>query len=87
MEKLEKIIVENGITYVLGKDDIYYMDLELLEVTNYNIGKYGHMRREYLKEFKHGYYMELVFDGRINICTRLKMNAMRCCLFCSVKFN
>ena len=27
MGKLEKVIVENGITYVLGEDDIYYPDL------------------------------------------------------------
>ena len=27
MRKLEKVIVENGITYVLGEDDIYYPDL------------------------------------------------------------
>ena len=31
MEELEKIIVENGITYVLGEDDIYYPDLHLPE--------------------------------------------------------
>ena len=42
MEKLEKMIVENGITYVLGEDDIYYPDLQLPEGTNYNIGKFGH---------------------------------------------
>ena len=66
MEKLEKMIVENGITYVLGENDIYYPDLQLPEGTNYNIGKFGHMRCEYLKEFKHGYYMELLFDGRLN---------------------
>ena len=53
MEKLEKVIVENGITYVLGEDDIYYSDLQLPEGTNYNIGKFGHMRCEYLKEFRH----------------------------------
>lgn len=29
MGKLEKTIVENGITYVLGEDDIYYPDLQL----------------------------------------------------------
>lgn len=40
MEKLEKVIVENGITYVLDDDDIYYPDLQLLEGTNYNIGKF-----------------------------------------------
>ena len=66
MGKLEKVIVENGITYVLGEDDIYYPDLQLLEETNYNIGKFGHMRWEYLKEFKHGYYMELLLEGRLN---------------------
>ena len=27
MGKLGKVIVENGITYVLGEDDIYYPDL------------------------------------------------------------
>ena len=29
MGKLEKDIVENGITNVLGEDDIYYPDLQL----------------------------------------------------------
>jgi len=48
MEKLENVIVENGITYVLGADDLYYPDLRLLEGTHYQIGKYGHMRCEYL---------------------------------------
>ena len=66
VERWIKVIVENGITYVLGDDDIYYPDLQLPEGTNYNIGKFGHMRCEYLKEFKHGYYMELLLDGRLN---------------------
>ena len=66
MEKLEKVIVENGITYVLGEDDIYYPDLQLSEETNYNIGKFGHMRCEYLKEFRHRYYMELLLEGKLN---------------------
>ena len=66
MGKLEKVIVENGITYVLGEDDIYYPDLQLPEETNYNIGKYGHMRCEYLKELRHRYYMELLLEGKLN---------------------
>ena len=66
MGKLEKVIVENGITYVLGEGDIYYPDLQLPERTNYNIGKFGHMRCEYLKEFKHGYYMKLLLEGKLN---------------------
>lgn len=66
MEKLEEIIVENGITYVLGEDDIYYPDLQLPKGTNYNIGKFGRMRCEYLKEFRHGYYMDLLLSGKLN---------------------
>ena len=45
---------------------IYYPDLQLPEGTNYNIGKFGHMRCEYPKEFKYGYYMELLLDGKLN---------------------
>ena len=66
MGKLKKVIVENGITYVLGEDDIYYPDLQLPRGTNYNIGKFGHMRCEYLKEFRHRYYMELLLEGKLN---------------------
>lgn len=66
MEKLEKVIVENGITYVLGKDDIYYLDIQLPEGTNYNIGKFGRMRCEYLNKFRHGYYMDLLLSGKLN---------------------
>ena len=64
--KIGESIVENGITYVLGEGDIYYPDLQLPERTNYNIGKFGHMRCEYLKEFKHGYYMKLLLEGKLN---------------------
>jgi hypothetical protein len=66
MEKLEKTIVENGITYILGEDDIYYPDLGLPAGTHYPIGKYGHMRCQYLKDYRHGYYMELLLSGKLN---------------------
>lgn len=36
------------------------------ESTNYSIGKYGIMRCEYLKQFKHGYYMDLLLTGKLN---------------------
>lgn len=49
-----------------AEDDIYYPDLQLSEGTNYNIGKFGHMRCEYLKEFRHGYYMEMLLEGKLN---------------------
>ena len=51
---------------MLGEGDIYYPDLQLPEGTNYNIGKFGHMRCEYLKEFKQGYYMKLLLEGKLN---------------------
>ena len=51
---------------MLGDDDIYYPDLQLPEGTNCNIGKFGHMRCEYLKEFRHRYYMELLLEGKLN---------------------
>ena len=66
MEKLENVILENGITYMLGENDLYYPDLRLPEETHFQIGKYGHMRCENLKEFKHGYYMELLLQGKLN---------------------
>lgn len=44
------IVGENGISYTLGKDGLYYPDLKLPDGTDYPIGKYGHMREKYLKQ-------------------------------------
>ena len=55
MEK--HIMGENGISYSLGEDGMYYPDLYLQEETEYPIGKYGLMKRTYLK---------LVLAGRLN---------------------
>lgn len=49
MEK--HIIGENGISYTLGADGLYYPDLQLPEGTRYEIGMYGRMRWEYLKSY------------------------------------
>lgn len=64
MEK--HIIGENGISYSLGEDGMYYPDLYLPEGTEYPIGKYGMMRRMYLKEHRKSLYLELVLAGRLN---------------------
>ena len=46
-EVLEKhIIGENGISYTLGEDGLYYPDIRLPEGTHYEIGRYGRMRGE-----------------------------------------
>lgn len=64
---LEKHIVgENGIGYTLGGDGLYYPDLELPEGTHYNIGKYGLLRWEYLKNHRRGEYIRLLLDGKLN---------------------
>ena len=60
------IIGENGIRYTLGEDGLYYPDLRLPEGTHYEIGRYGRMRAEYLKENHRALYLELLLDGNLN---------------------
>lgn len=64
MEK--HIVEENGISYTLGEDGLYYPVLKLPEGTDYEIGKYGRMRCEYLKSHLKVLYMELVLSGKLN---------------------
>ena len=47
MEK--HIMGENGISYTLGADGLYYPDLYHPEETEYPIGKYGMLRKQFLK--------------------------------------
>lgn len=64
---LEKHIVgENGISYTLGEDGLYYPDFKLPEGTHYEIGKYGLMRWEYLKNHRRGEYIKLLMEGKLN---------------------
>ena len=66
-EVLEKHIVgENEISYTLGEDGLYYPDLRLPEGTHYEIGRYGRMRAEYMKEYHRALYLELLLDGNLN---------------------
>lgn len=64
MEK--HIMGENGISYTLGEDGLYYPDLYFPEETEYPIGKYGMLRKSYLQEHRKGLYLELVLDGKLN---------------------
>ena len=64
---MEKYIMgENGISYTLGEDGLYYPDLYLPEETEYSIGKYGMLRKIYLQEHRKGLYLELVLAGKLN---------------------
>ena len=60
------IIGENGISYTLEEDGLYYPDLYLPEGTEYPIGKYGILRKSYLKEHRKGLYLELILAGKLN---------------------
>ena len=64
MEK--HIIGENGIGYTLGDDGLFYPDLVLPEGTHDEIGRYGRMRWEYLKNHRRGEYIRLFMDGKLN---------------------
>ncbi len=59
-------IGENGISYTLGADGLYYPDLKLPEGTHYEIGRFGRMRWEYLKNHRRGEYIRLLMDGKLN---------------------
>lgn len=65
-KKLAGVIEENGIVYRLAEDGCYYPDLRLPEGTQYNIGKYGLMRWEYLLENCRSEYFRLLLDGKLN---------------------
>ena len=65
-KELAEVIVENGIVYHLGEDDLYYPDLRLPEGTHYNIGKYGLVRWEYLRTNRREKYLRLLLDGKLN---------------------
>lgn len=55
---------ENGITYTLGEDGMYYPDLVLSEEEPH-YGKYGRMRLHYLKEHNQTLYTILILDGKL----------------------
>ena len=61
------IIGENGISYTKGTDGIYYPDLKLPEGEDYEIGRYGNMRLEYLKNHRKGLYLDLLTSGEDGI--------------------
>lgn len=66
-KELEKYLIgENGIGYTLGKDGLYYPDLKLPEEGQYNIGKYGLMRWEYLKTCRRWEYIRMLLAGELH---------------------
>ena len=62
---MEKYITKNGIQYEL-RGVQYYPMLEISEQTNYEIGKYGLLHRDYIKQHQRGTYTTLLTEGRLN---------------------
>ena len=61
----KRMTTEKGITYKL-KNDRYYPALELPEQSRYEIGKYGRLHLNYLKEHRRGTYATLLTEFRLN---------------------
>ena len=62
---MEKYVIENGIKYELC-GDIYYPMLELDEQTDYQIGKYGCLHLDYIKQHRKVRYNTLLIEARLN---------------------
>lgn len=61
---MKKKIYENGIEYVLVGD--YYFPNMALPQKKHNIGKYGLLHKEYIKQHHPGFYSELILSGKLN---------------------
>ena len=62
---MEKYIIENGIKYELC-GDVYYPMFKLDEQTDYQIGKYGCLHLDYIKQHRKGRYNTLLVEVRLN---------------------
>ena len=61
---MESRITENGINYVLVGD--YYIPEIGMKEEKRPIGKYGMLRKQYLKEYKPGKFSVLVIKGELD---------------------
>ena len=62
---MEKYIIENEIKYELC-GDVYYPMLKLDEQTNYQIGKYGCLHLDYIRQHHTCRYNTLLVEARLN---------------------
>jgi len=63
---MASLFEEMGGTYTLGADGMYYPNLELPEEETPRYGKYGRMRRTYLREHHEGLYTGLLLSSKLN---------------------
>ena len=57
---------ETGISYTLSPEGYYLPDLTLPDEPEYEIGIYGIMRRNYLKNHRKGLFTALLTTGKLN---------------------
>ena len=65
MGKLPKYVQENGIGYVL-MGDYYIPDIQLGDVDDRPIGRWGRVHRDYLRDNRPIVYNELLLFGRLH---------------------
>ena len=58
-------MIQNGIEYE-RRGEQYYPVLELGEQTSYEIGKYGKLHLEFVKQHRRGTYTTLLTENRLN---------------------
>ena len=61
---MNTIINENGISYVLSSDGMYYPALKY-DTAEPHYGKYGLLRKQFLQEHHKGYYTALLLRGKL----------------------
>ena len=62
---MEKYITQNGIKYEL-RGEQYYPIFSETNSTEYHIGKYGLLHRDYIKQHKRGTYTTLLTEDKLN---------------------
>ena len=61
----EHLIGKNGMEYTLSENGLYYPDLEINEEKQPRYGKYGMLRKSYLKNHKKGLYSSYLLTGKL----------------------
>ena len=62
---MKSIIEEMGGTYTLGADGLYYPDLALPDTEEAHYGKYGMLRKQYLKNHHKALYFTLLTSCKL----------------------
>ncbi|MCD7922643.1 MAG: TnpV protein [Clostridiales bacterium] len=62
---MQSLYERMGGTYTMGEDGMYYPDLVIREEEAPHYGRYGRMRKAFLKEHRSGLYSSLLLTGKL----------------------